>query len=47
MVTSGFKNTSWMRDEGSALAIGRWKDLRPTMSPWPPARLLITAVRTA
>ena len=27
--------------------MGRWKALRPTMSPVPPARLLMTAVRTA
>ena len=27
--------------------MGRWKALRPEISPIPPARLLITAVRTA
>ncbi len=27
--------------------MGRWKALRPKISPMPPARLLMTAVRTA
>ena len=28
-------------------SIGRWKALRPEIRPMPPARLLMTAVRTA
>ena len=48
MVTLLSKNTSWTAWISSTpSAIGLWNALRPTISPVPPARLLITAVRTA
>ena len=48
MVTAASRKTSWTAWRSSTpSAMGRWKALRPTMSPVPPARLLMTAVRTA
>ena len=48
MVTAGFRYTSWIACSNSMPSfIGRWNDLRPLIRPIPPARLLITAVRTA
>ena len=42
------RNTSWIRFSSlTPSAIGRWNALRPEISPIPPARLLITAVRAA
>ena len=42
------RNTSWIRlSSFTPSAIGRWNALRPEISPIPPARLLITAVRAA
>ena len=42
------RNTSWIRFSSlTPSAIGRWNALRPEISPMPPARLLITAVRAA
>src|SRR5439155_12128411 len=48
MVTAGLRYTSWIACSNSMPSfIGRWNDLRPLIRPIPPARLLITAVRTA
>jgi len=42
------RNTSWIRFSSfTPSAIGRWNALRPEISPIPPARLLMTAVRAA
>ena len=42
------RNTSWIRFSSFTPSdIGRWNALRPEISPIPPARLLITAVRAA
>ena len=42
------RNTSWIRlSSFTPSDIGRWNALRPEISPIPPARLLITAVRAA
>src|SRR5438067_2481721 len=47
-VTAGLRYTSWIACRSSIPSfIGRWNDLRPLIRPMPPARLLITAVRTA
>src|SRR5688572_7004670 len=48
MVTSLERYTSWMALRiFTPSGIGFWNALRPEISPVPPARLLITAVRTA
>src|SRR5439155_11998860 len=48
MVTAGLRYTSWIACSNSMPSfMGRWNDLRPLIRPIPPARLLITAVRTA
>ena len=42
------RNTSWIRFSSlTPSPIGRWNAFRPEISPIPPARLLITAVRAA
>ena len=42
------RNTSWIRFSSFTPSdIGRWNALRPEISPIPPARLLMTAVRAA
>src|SRR5438874_181130 len=47
-VTAWFRYTSWIACSNSMPSfIGRWNDLRPLIRPIPPARLLMTAVRTA
>src|SRR5579862_3910173 len=47
-VTSEHRYTSCTACRSAAhSAIGRWNAFRPEISPMPPARLLITAVRTA
>src|SRR5690348_7997064 len=48
MVTAGLRYTSWIALSNSIPSfIGRWNDFRPLIRPIPPARLLMTAVRTA
>src|SRR5207302_8138528 len=48
MVTAGLRYTSWIACSNSMPSfIGRWNDFRPLIRPMPPARLLMTAVRTA
>jgi hypothetical protein len=48
MVTDSSRYTSWIELSSSTpSAVGRWNALRPEISPMPPARLLMTAVRTA
>src|SRR5436309_1180086 len=47
-VIAASRYTSWIACNRSIpSAIGRWNALRPEIRPMPPARLLITAVRTA
>lgn len=48
IVIDSSKYTFWMAWSSSTpSAIGFWNDLRPQISPMPPARLLTTAVVTA
>src|SRR5205814_10414944 len=48
MVTAGLRYPSWIACSNSMPSfIGRWNDLRRLIRPIPPARLLMTAVRTA
>ena len=48
MVIDESRYTSWMAlSSCTPSSIGRWNALRPEISPLPPARLLMTAVRTA
>src|SRR5437660_1336756 len=47
-VTAGLRYTSWIAFNSSIPSfIGRWNDFRPEINPIPPARLLMTEVRTA